>query len=235
MKIMLTCILTILGLNGVCLLAKTEHKKPEQLFRILQNNHGWELADINDEVSISTKLIQNRDLVALMVKQKTSISLEILQEVIMDVKYYSDFLTGAGPIISQEIYRTDSWLDGYQFIPVDVPFVSNREYCFRMHLNGLLDNDSTSIVHWYLLKQDSTNQHLLKYDTKDAVQLDFGAGLWMAEKADNGSVTISYRLYMDPGGSIPRFLIDIVNEMSIVNIFKDALAEAGRREITNAP
>ena len=79
------------------------------------------------------------------------------------------------------------------------------------------------------------HQHLLKYDTKDAVQLDFGAGLWMAEKADNGSVTISYRLYMDPGGSIPRFLIDIVNEMSIVNIFKDALAEAGRREITNAP
>ena len=34
---------------------------------------------------------------------------------------------------------------------------------------------------------------------------------------------------MDPGGSIPNFIIDKINEVSIVNIFKDALAEAEKR------
>ena len=34
---------------------------------------------------------------------------------------------------------------------------------------------------------------------------------------------------MDPGGSLPSFLIDIINKNSVVNIFEDAVAEAQKR------
>ena len=59
--------------------------------------------------------------------------------------------------------------------------------------------------------------------------LDFGAGSWSANSLGNGRFEISYRLYMDPGGSIPDFLTQRVNAISIINLFQDALAEAGRR------
>ena len=36
-------------------------------------------------------------------------------------------------------------------------------------------------------------------------------------------------IYIDPGGSLPNFLIDLINKTSVVNIFKDAIAEAQKR------
>jgi len=40
---------------------------------------------------------------------------------------------------------------------------------------------------------------------------------------------ISYIIYIDPGGSIPDFLIDKANRVSLVNILEDTIIEANRR------
>jgi len=64
---------------------------------------------------------------------------------------------------------------------------------------------------------------------KDTVYLDHGAGLWVAEEIENNIIILSYRIYMDPGGSLPDFMIDIMNKVSVVNVFKDAVAEAQNR------
>ena len=70
---------------------------------------------------------------------------------------------------------------------------------------------------------------------RDAIYLDYGAGLWMAEPIDEKEYILSYRLYLDPGGSIPDFAIEFLNKMNIVNIFKDVVSEATRRNITVVP
>ena len=54
----------------------------------------------------------------------------------------------------------------------------------------------------------------------------------MAERADDGEYMLSYRLYLDPGGSIPDFAIELLNKMNIVNVFSDVLSEANRRNFT---
>ena len=64
---------------------------------------------------------------------------------------------------------------------------------------------------------------------KDAVYLDYGAGLWVAEEIEKDTIILSYRIYMDPGGSLPDLLIDIMNKVSVVNVFKDAVTEAQNR------
>ncbi len=46
---------------------------------------------------------------------------------------------------------------------------------------------------------------------------------------DDGRYQYSYRLFMDPGGTIPNFVIDQINSLSVVNIFSDVMNEAGRR------
>lgn len=214
--------------------ADSESEIPKMLFSILQDNSNWELVDSDSSgLTVSTKFLANRDLAAIMVEKKTSLPSSVISNVIMDVGNYSDFLVSAGKIFSKEISRTKSSIDGYQYLSIDAPFFSDRRYCFKMNKSGIALDDSLSLVHWYLLSQDGKHSGFLENTGRGAVYLDHGAGLWMAYKNPNGTSVISYRLYMDPGGAIPNFLIDKINKISIVNIFKDALAEAEKRNIIN--
>ena len=95
-----------------------------------------------------------------------------------------------------------------------------------MYPGGYKENDEISFIHWYLLDEDKT---ILKKENRSATYLNHGAGLWTAEQRLNNKTFFSYRIYMDPGGSLPSFLIDIINKNSVVNIFEDAVAEAQKR------
>jgi hypothetical protein len=59
--------------------------------------------------------------------------------------------------------------------------------------------------------------------------------MWMAEPIDEDEYILSYRLYLDPGGSIPDFAIEFLNKMNILNVFKDVVKEATQRNITAVP
>ena len=200
--------------------------KPMNLLNALHDNNGWETIDSSSHNLVSTKEIPGRDLFAVMVKKEIDLPKEILQDVIMDVNNYKQFLKSSDSFISDEIKRTNHYVDGYQFIPINIPFFDNREYLFRMYPSGFKDDDSISIIHWYLLNE---NEIVLDKKNPSAVYLSHGAGLWVAEKRSNKKTSFSYRLYMDPGGSLPTFLIDLINKISVVNIFEDAIVEAQNR------
>ena len=200
--------------------------KPTNLLNSLHDNNGWEVIDSSSNNLVSIKEIPGRDLFAVMVKKEINLPKEILQDVIMDINNYKQFLKSSGSFISNEIKRTTEFVDGYQFIPINIPFFDNREYFFRMYPSGFKDDDSISIIHWYLLNEQ---QPIFKKKDRSATYLSHGAGLWVAENQFNNKTSFSYRIYMDPGGSLPTFLIDLINKTSVVNIFEDAIAEAQNR------
>ncbi len=200
--------------------------KPTNLLNSLHDNNGWEVIDSSSNNLVSIKEIPGRDLFAVMVKKEINLPKEILQDVIMDINNYKQFLKSSGSFISNEIKRTTEFVDGYQFIPINIPFFDNREYFFRMYPSGFKDDDSISIIHWYLLNEQ---RPILKKKDHSATYLNHGAGLWVAENQFNNKTSFSYRIYMDPGGSLPTFLIDLINKTSVVNIFEDAIAEAQNR------
>ena len=200
--------------------------KPMNLLNSLHDNNGWEILKSSSNNLVSTKKIPEKDLFAVMVKKDIELPKNILQNVIMDVNNYKQFLKSSDSFISNEIKRTTHFVDGYQFIPIKIPFFDNREYLFRMYPSGFKDDDSISIIHWYLLDQ---NEAVLDNKNHSATYLSHGAGLWVAEEKLNNKISLSYRLYMDPGGSLPTFLIDMINKTSVVNIFEDVIAEAQNR------
>ena len=155
---------------------------------------------------------------------------EIIQSVIMDVGNYENFLKSIGPIRSKEVQRSSDWVDGYQFIPIDLPLIGDREYLFRMYSYGYNSGDTTSIIHWHLLEKRDNVLVGLNDHNNERVYLDLGAGLWMAEETLSDTIVLSYRIYMDPGGVLPEFLVDMMNKVSVMNIFKDAIAEAKLRQ-----
>ena len=212
------------------LLANEIVKKPDVLLQMLKSNQNWTFVAKKGEVTLSTKPIKNMSLVAFMAKQKTNIPSKIIQDIVMDVKNYGQYFNSAGEFGFSEVRRYSGAVEGYHLLPVDIPFMQDREYFFRVHAGGYDVEDNVSIVHWYLI--DKPEKVQTQNTSKDAIYLDYGAGLWMAERADDGDYMLSYRLYLDPGGSIPDFAIELLNKMSIVNVFNDVLSEASRRNYT---
>ena len=134
-------------------------------------------------------------------------------------------MKSSGSLKTKIISKNNQYLDGYQFIKSELPFISSREYYFRMsYSKNFLDNNT--LVHWYLLDKKNKTNDMVNAD--DTVYLDFGAGIWLFEKIEKNKHLITYRLYMDPGGSLPDFIIKKVNENSIFNIFNDVINEASK-------
>ena len=212
------------------LLANEIVKTPDVLLQTLKSNQNWTFVAKEGEVTLSTKPIKNMSLVAFMAKQKTNIPSKIIQDIVMDVKNYGQDFNSAGEFVFSEVRRYSGAVEGYHLLPVDLPFMKDREYFFRVHSGGYDKEDNVSIVHWYLIDEPEKVQ--TQNISKDAIYLDYGAGLWMAEHVDDGEYMLSYRLYLDPGGSIPDFAIELLNKMSIVNVFNDVLSEASRRTYT---
>ena len=212
------------------LLANEIIEKPVALFQMLRSNEDWTTLAKKGEVILSTKSIKNMSLVAFMAKQKTNIPSKIIQDIVMDVKNYGQYFRSAGEFVFNEVKKFSGVVEGYHLLPVDLPFMKDREYFFRVHSGGYDKEDNVSIVHWYLIDEPEKVQ--TQNTSKDAIYLNYGAGLWMAEHNDDGEYMLSYRLYLDPGGSIPDFAIELLNKMSIVNVFNDVLSEASRRTYT---
>lgn len=198
------------------------------LLKLLIEKTGWVNDGEENGFSLSKKLIKNKDLYALRVQKKVAFSPDIIQEILIDVNNYDQFLSKSDNIKSYELNRSNKWVDAYQFIENNIPFLDNREYCFRISKEGLDDSDKISLVHWYLLEKNYYDtSHLVK--NNKSIYLNYGAGLWLAEEQIDQSVMISYIIYIDPGGSIPDFLIDKANRVSLVNILEDTIIEANRR------
>lgn len=198
------------------------------LLKLLIEKTGWENDGEENGFSLSKKLIKNKDLYALRVQKKVAFSPDIIQEILIDVNNYDQFLSKSDNIKSYELNRSNKWVDAYQFIENNIPFLDNREYCFRISKEGLDDSDKISLVHWYLLEKNYYDTSHLAKNNK-SIYLNYGAGLWLAEEQIDQSVMISYIIYIDPGGSIPDFLIDKANRVSLVNILEDTIIEANRR------
>ena len=221
------------GLLSTVFAVEGKIERPNDLLKYLYSEQGWEnIKSTKDGITIKTKRVKGRDLDALMVHKEIMISPDAIADVIMDVGHYGDFLSSAGALKSITLDNTSLYLDGYQHISISIPFFSDRRYCFRITDRDWSVKNEKILVQWILLDKNNKYTKYLQNNDSDAVYLDFGAGVWMASPTSDGTIDISYRLYMDPGGSIPNFIIDMINEVSILNIFKDALAEAARRSET---
>tara|TARA_B110000116_G_scaffold220745_1_gene198998 strand:+ start:85 stop:759 length:675 start_codon:yes stop_codon:yes gene_type:complete len=202
--------------------------EPVELYKFLEASKGWVINNEIEGYKLFSKKIKDQDLSAVMVSYETSVPLSSIQEVLMDVKNYEFFLSSSSKMVTKQLEKDSSTVVGYQFIPINFPFMNDRHYYFKLIKNEINNENSNTLVKWFLLDE---NKELLDFQSSNnnTVYLKYGAGLWLVDSIDNSKIKISYRLFMDPGGSIPNFLIDKINAFSIINLFKDVIAEAERR------
>jgi len=210
--------------------SETDYDRVYPLLLSLNSNDGWtDIKEIDDSTNISIKELSESKLYAIKVDKIIDIEPDQITDVIMDVNNYNSFLTNSESFKSEVINQYDKNLIGYQYIKVDIPFFEDREYYFKMSREQIIDQDTTTMCFWLLLEPFKE-----KANNINAIYLEYGAGIWKSEQISPGKYNISYRLYMDPGGSIPTFVVDIINETSIIGLFQDALNEAYRRQNTRS-
>ena len=212
-------------------IGQTEFDKVHPLLLSLNSNDGWtDIKEIDDLVNISMKEFGESEFCAIKVGKTIDIEPDRITDVIMDVNNYNSFLSNAESFKSEVVKQSDKNLIGYQYIKVDIPFFDDREYYFKMSREQILEQDTTTMCFWVLLEPLEKDANF----NTSAIYLEYGAGIWKSEQISTGKYNISYRLYMDPGGSIPTFVVDIINEKSITGLFQDALNEAYRRQNTRS-
>jgi len=196
----------------------------KELFKLLKSDLEWNMLEKTDDmITISIKNLPGSDLNAVKVEKTLQLNPGIVSDIIMDLDNYNRFLSNAQSLDTKIISRSDNNLIGYQHISIDIPFFDDREYLFQISKQEWIDESSTILCHWMLLDYEDTMNN--KEIMKQVTYLSYGAGVWQAKYLSPGNFNISYRLYMDPGGSIPDFLIDIINRESIVGLFRDVERE----------
>ena len=75
----------------------------EDLFKPLMDNTGWVLDEEKNNLSISKKSLSNKELIAIKIEKEVSLSPAVIQEVILDVENYNQFLTNSESIQSKMI------------------------------------------------------------------------------------------------------------------------------------
>ena len=87
------------------------------------------------------------------------------------------------------------------------------------------------LIEWSLIDLEKINKIDMSIKDENAIYLDYGAGMWLSRPVGEKKFDISYRLIMDPGGYIPDLLVELINEVALVSLFKDVLKEARSRKL----
>ncbi len=199
---------------------------PPDIMDQLYTEDAWkEVKTTEDGIKISEKKIPGISVKAVCVSQEIEIEPGIIASVVEDISNYGSFLHSAGAMQCTLIEKQEASLIGYQH--VGIPMISDRSYAFKM----FRPDPAGSRVDWQLIPEKELSlkdiPDGLHHD--DTVYIDVGVGSWSSEQVSDGVYQVSYRLIMDPGGWIPNGVSDYFNRISVLNIFKDAVAEASKR------
>lgn len=192
----------------------------------LSNDQNWELIhNFDDSIKVYRKHIAHRDLNAYRVLKNTNAAAPILYRVFENIENYDQVIKSAKNIDFAALEVEGDTIYGYQNIQINVPFIKNRHYVYQM----VKHNPNTDYAYWVLVDQSNGFEDFIskKYEsTGKPLYLSQGTGVYKVNPNRAGTQRVSYSLYMDPGGNLPNFLINMINERGLVNLFRDVLKEA---------
>ena len=187
-------------------LVSNDHQYP-QAWDELQSNEGWELIKETDRVKVFSKEISVSRLPSHKAEIISPINMESLIKTAWEVEKSTEVFPNAS-IVEAGIYKLNEEGGYTAFQLFDFPFMAPRLYQFNSIRLG-------NSIHWV---QTDTLDRNCNPDNILLPPVNFGS--WQVEKyGDNSKLT--YRLCTDPGGSIPRWMVEFANQRLLPKILLD--------------
>lgn len=103
----------------------------------------------------------------------------------------------------------------YVYTLLALPFVQRRDYVLR-----LVDESEWSEGRGFLKISWSIDNSRAPQKQRDVVRMELNDGSWMLEPLEDGrSTRVVYSLHCDPGGALPKWIVNMANGTAIPEVF----------------
>lgn len=175
---------------------------------------AWEVAAKTDGITVSTRSREGSDIGEVKAIGMIQAPPEKVWKAVRNYENYDKQMpfTEASKVLARD--EGDKTILFYSV--VNAPLVDRRDYVIKLKDESeWKDGKGFFKVTWSAAEHPSTPPK------QDIVRITVNDGYWLLEPRDEGRATFAtYYVYTDPGGSLPRFIVNKANESAVPDVFR---------------
>lgn len=177
-------------------------------------NDGWEVAAQEDNLTVYARDRKDTSVREMKAVGTIDAPPEKVWKALRDYDHYSKNMpyTEVSKIVAREGGDKVIWF----YSVVNTPIVAKRDYCIKL----------TDVSKWdggkgYLKVIWTASNDKAPPKQEDVVRVTVNDGYWLLEPADGGKKTkATYYVFTDPGGSLPKWLVNKANSSAVPDVFE---------------
>ncbi|MBX5482588.1 MAG: SRPBCC family protein [Myxococcaceae bacterium] len=177
-------------------------------------NDGWEVAAQEDNLTVYARERKDTSVREMKAVGVIDAPPEKVWKALRDYENYSKTMpyTQVSKIVAREGGDKVIWF----YSVVNTPIVARRDYCIKLTDVSKWDNGKGYLKVVWTASNDKAPP---KPD--DVVRVTVNDGYWLLEPVDGGKKTkATYYVFTDPGGSLPKWLVNKANSSAVPDVFE---------------
>lgn len=183
---------------------------------------GWEWTAERKGVRIWSRPTEGTEVREVLGRAEFDLSPERFFRFLADVESYPDLLP---PTTQARLLRRDGD-ESWYYMVIDPAWVAPRDYCIRTRLHRLSDGRLKST--W------ENDESACPPPPDGTVRIHINEGYWLLTPLPGGRTEVTYQAITDPGGMVPKWMVNKGQIGALVDIFQ-ALGEAAALDRYAAP
>jgi hypothetical protein len=183
----------------------------------------WKLSTEKDGIKIYTGVVPDSKIKAIKVECELNTTAAQLVAVVMDINTAPDWVYH---VKSAKLVKQVSPTELYYYSEVNLPWpAANRDFVAHLTVS---QNPNTKVV---TIDGPAVPGFVLA--KKGIVRIDNSIGKWVITPAGPGKVNVEYSIHVDPGGSLPSWLVNMFATEAPLQIFRNLRVELQKSSYKN--
>jgi len=171
----------------------------------------WKLSTKKDGIKVYTSVMPDSKIKAIKVECELNATQAQLVALVMDVNTATDWVYH---VKSVKLIRQVSPNELYYYSEVNLPWpAANRDFVAHLTVS---QNPDTKVV-----TIDGPAVPGFVPAKKGIVRIDNSIGKWIITPLNPGQINVEYSIHVDPGGSLPSWLVNMFATEAPLQIFKN--------------
>lgn len=171
----------------------------------------WELKMNKDGITVYTKNLENSPYKAIKTVCTINATMSRLTAVLLDIENSADWVYSTKKC---SVLKVSSPTDLTYYSEIAVPWpVSNRDFIIRLKVSQDEKTKAVTVL--------GENKPTYLPENKNIVRIQRSFSKWVITPQPNGLLRIEYLLEVDPGGTIPAWLINMFATKGPFETFKN--------------
>ena len=181
-------------------------------------DEGWQRVTVRDGVTVDRRPVPGSKIYETRATASTKVAPAQLFRVLWDRRAYKEFV----PYVKHEDILAETATELLVYDQVRVPLVADRDYVVR--IRGVVD-PSTQVHLIEFFSDDSAGPP----QAKDHIRVRNIRGGWELRPSASGGTDITYWMHSDPGGSIPAWIVNLVQKREVPKYIRLMLDRASQQ------